>query len=447
MRVSIFFSFRGGAMLRRKAEETLRQWADSDSRKCLMIRGARQVGKTFLADRLGEQFNQYVRINFLETSAMAAIFSGNLDVETLLMNFSVYMPTAKFEPGKTLLFLDEIQECPEAITSLKFWAQDGRFKVLVSGSMLGIDYKRPSSYPVGAVEYLDMTSLDFEEYLWALGVSEAVTAHLRDCFEKCLPVAPPIHDQMMRNLRTYLVTGGMPEAVSIYIERNSMAETDQKLRTILTDYRYDIAHYASADIKLKAEKCYFSLPEQLAKANHKFQYSIVEKGGNARKYGSSVDWLRNAYLTVECRNVTNLEMPLAAHQDMTQFRLYPTDIGLLTSMYDYPFKALLLSSGQQAALQAKGGVYEALIAEMLYKRGHRGLFFRKNEQATFEIEYLLEREEGIVPIEVKSGRSRSRSLDRLLEREEIPYGYKLIDGNVGRAGKKITLPLYMAMFL
>lgn len=220
--------------------------------------------------------------------------------------------------------------------------------------MLGIDYKRPSSYPVGAVEYLDMTSLDFEEYLWALGVSEAVTAHLRDCFEKCLPVAPPIHDQMMRNLRTYLVTGGMPEAVSIYIERNSMAETDQKLRTILTDYRYDIAHYASADIKLKAEKCYFSLPEQLAKANHKFQYSIVEKGGNARKYGSSVDWLRNVYLTVECRNVTNLEMPLAAHQEMTQFRLYPTDIGLLTSMYDYPFKALLLSSGQQAALQAWG---------------------------------------------------------------------------------------------
>ena len=434
-------------MLKRKAEERLLQWADSDSRKCLMIRGARQVGKTYLAEWLGGRFDHYVRVNFLEMPRMTAIFSGDLDVDSLLLNFSVYMPQARFVPGRTLLFLDEIQECPEAITSLKFWALDGRFKVIVSGSMLGIDYKRPSSYPVGSLEYLDMTSLDFEELLWALGVSQSVTDHLADCFENCIPVSQPLHEQMMNYLRTYLVLGGMPEAVNVYLQENSLAEADQKLRTILDDYRYDIAHYAAPDIKLKAEKCYFSIPDQLAKANHKFQYSFIEKGGNARKYGSSIYWLRSAYLTAQCHNVANLEMPLSAHQDNANFRVYTTDIGLLTAMYDYSFKALLLDNGRQSALQAKGGIYEALIADMLYKNGHQALYFRKNEQATFEIEFLLEKEEGIIPVEVKAGRSRSRSLDRALERVEIPFGYKLIDGNVGRVGKKITLPLYMAMFL
>ena len=435
-------------MLRRKIMDTLSAWARSEEKKCLLLRGARQVGKTFMADRLGEElFPNYVRANFLESPGLKAVFSGNLDVATLLLNFSLFLPDAAFVPGRTLLLLDEIQECPEAITSLKFWAADGRFKVLATGSMLGIDYKRPTSFPVGSVRYVDMWALDFEEFLWAAGIPEAAVDALRGCFEACGKVPDALHDRMMELLRAYMAVGGMPEVVTSFFENNSAAAADRKQREILQGYRYDIAHYASPEIKLKAEKCYFSIPDQLAKENHKFQYSVVERGGNARKFGTSLDWLQGAYLTVPCKNVKNIEYPLSAHVDEGNFRIYPSDIGLLCGMYDYGLKARLMRAEDTYSWQAKGGIYEALAADLLTKNKNRELFFRRNEQSTFEIEFLLTDRDGIIPVEVKSGRSRSRSLDNLLEKKEIPYGYKLTTGNAGRQGKKITLPVYMAMFL
>ena len=257
-----------------------------------------------------------------------------------------------------------------------------------------------------AMEYVDMHALDFEEFLWANGVSEAV---------------------------------------SVFLENRSMVEADQKQRAILMDYRYDIAHYAEADIKLKAEKCYFSLPDQLTKENHKFQFSVVEKGSNARKYKTSLEWLENADLICRCYNVKTIHFPLQTYRDITNFRVYPTDIGLLVGMFSYEVKVAILED--RLAGGARGGLYEALVADMLIKNGHKELYFRKNEQATFEIEFLRETPEGIMPVEVKSGRSRSRSLDNLLERDDIKCGFKLTPGNVGVKDKKITMPLYMAMFL
>lgn len=434
--------------LRRKVSGELFAWADSDEKKCLLLRGARQVGKTYVADYLGsKRFSRYIRVNFLESPGLKAVFSGNLDINTLLLNFSLYMPGAEFVPGETLLLLDEIQECPEAVTSLKFWAQDGRFKVIATGSMLGIDYKRPSSYPVGSIRYVDMWALDFEEFLWAAGIPEAAIEILRGHFETCSEVPEALHVRIFQLLRAYAAIGGMPEAVTAFFEANSAAAADKKQREILNGYRYDIAHYASPKIKLKAEKCYFSIPDQLAKDNHKFQYSIVEKGSAARKFGTSLDWLRGACLTIPCWNVKNIEFPLSARTDSTNFRLYPSDIGLLSGMHEYALKARLMQEEKGSSWQAKGGIYEALTADLLSKNKNRELYFRKNEQSTFEIEFLLTKEDGIIPVEVKAGRSRSRSLDNLLERREIPYGYKLVYGNAGRVGKKITLPIYMAMFL
>jgi len=435
--------------LQRNAYQKLLAWKERTGRKkCLIVRGARQVGKTSLVEYFGEsEYDNLVSVNFLKTPRLKSVFASDLVVKTLLLNFSVYLPDAVFEPGHTLLFLDEIQECPEAITSLKFWAEDGRFDIIASGSMLGIDYKRPTSYPVGSVEYLDMTSLSFPEFLRANGIRDEVMQLLRERFAGHEAVPLPIHERMMELLRQYLVVGGMPEAVTAYLEHNSIAAADDVQRRILEDYRYDIAHYAAADEKIKAESCYFSLPRQLGKENHKFQYSVVEKGSNARKYGSSVDWLVQADLAVKVCNVDPIAVPLADHADESNFRLYPTDIGLLTGMLDYSVKASLLDPHNDLlAPDTKGGLYEALVADMLYKNGHRRLYFSKNEQGSFELEFLLP-ESGAVPVEVKSGRSRSRSLDNLLKRQEIPYGYKLIDGNVGKADKKITLPLYMAMFL
>lgn len=201
-------------------------------------------------------------------------------------------------------------------------------------------------------------------------------------------------------------------------------------------------------IKLKAEKCYFSLPDQLSKDNHKFQYSAVEKGGNARKFSTSLDWLEGAYLTSKVMNLNGYDLPLRKSEDSQSFRVYATDIGLFVAMFEYSVKERILNPGKtdQASFR-KGGIYEAVIADVLLKNGYRELYFRKDEASTFEIEFIIEKADGAIPIEVKSTNSRSKSLDNLLKKSEIPYGYKLISGNIGVTDKKITLPLYMAMFI
>lgn len=436
-------------MIHRTAEQRIAAWKKKGAKKCLMLRGARQVGKTTLAEYVADSlYASGVTINFLESPGYKRIFSGNLDADTIRMNISAYMPMAKLIPGDTLLFLDEIQECPEAITALKFLARDRQMDVIASGSMLGLDYNRPASYPVGSIEYLDMTSLTFAEFIRAAGISDEITDVLRGCFASCEAVPEALHHRMLELLRLYLVIGGMPEVVDHYFTENSLAAADERQRAILKDYRYDIAHYATADIKIKAENCYYSLPGQLSKENHKFQYSVVEKGSNARKYATALDWLHGAYLVRFVHNVSKTASPLRTYRENTNFRVYPTDIGLLCGMFPYEMKLSLLEDRDAKTIgEAKGGLYEALIADILFKNHEEELYFRKNEQATFELEFLIENKDGIIPVEVKAGNSRSKSLDSILEHNDIPYGYKLCNGNVGRNGKKITLPLYMAMFL
>ncbi len=436
-------------MLKRDVEKELRRWKENSERKCLVIRGPRQVGKTYTIERFCEEmYRSFIEINFLETPAMKKIFSGDLDSGTIRKNISLYLPGERILPGETCLFLDEIQECPEAITALKFLAKDKDMDLIASGSMLGIDYKRPTSYPVGAIRYVDMYSLSFREFLYAAGVTDEILDELREHFRDKTPVPWAIHDKITELFRLYMILGGMPEVLSIYFETASIADAERKLKDILTDYRYDIAHYAAADIKIKAENCYFSLPGQLSKENHKFMYSNVEKGGTSRKFGSSIDWLKSAELIRCVYNTKAYDIPLSAQRIDDNFRVYPTDIGLLLGMYERNVREYIIHPDDKMfGGAAKGGIYEAVIADILIKNGHKDLYFRKTESATFEIEFLLENEDGIIPLEVKAGKSRSRSLDNLLQREEIPYGYKIIDGNVGVAGKKITIPHYMAMFL
>jgi len=435
-------------MLRRKIESKLNNWKNNSSKKCLLIRGARQVGKTTSVREFGKNYNSFIEINFLKTPELSAIFSGNLDIKTLLLNFSLYLPEADFIPNETLIFLDEIQECPNAITSLKFWMEDGRYDIIASGSMMGIDYKRPTSYPVGSIDYIDMTPMSFEEFLWAKGISEDVLHTLLGHFREQTKIPDALNDKFFSFLREYMCIGGMPEVIAMYVSGSSISDCYKKQTAILNDYRYDIAHYASSDVKIKAEKCYFSLPDQLSKENHKFKYSVVEKGGNARKYESSIEWLLGAYLVISCNNVSRMVSPLMSVKIDDNFRIYPTDIGILTSMFDYSIKKTLFTDSFDKAMgYLRGGLYEALIADMLYKNGHDHLYFRKTEQGSFEIEFLLDDGINVIPVEVKAGNSRSRSLDNALKKDNIPYGYKLITGNAGKDGKKITLPLYMAMFL
>lgn len=436
-------------MLQREVTTEIKKWKETQNHKCLVIRGARQVGKTFTVEHFcREEYNSFIEINFLETPSMKKIFSGDLDVKTIKKNISLYLPDGKFIPGDTCIFLDEIQECPEAITSLKFLAKEKDFDVIASGSMLGIDYKRPTSYPVGSIQYIDMYSLNFREFLRACGIGDEIIDELRNHFQNRTSVPWAIHDKTMELFKLYIILGGMPEALSLYFENNSLADADRKIRDILNDYRYDIAHYAAADVKIKAEECYFSLPNQLSKDNHKFKYSIVEKGGTARKFGSSIDWLKGAYLIKCVHNISGYDIPLSNGAIKDNFRIYPTDIGLLMGMFERTVKEHIIHPEDSNLSGAvKGGIYEAVIADILMKNGYKDLFFRKNETSTFEVEFLIENQDGVIPIEVKAGKSKSKSLDNLLKKDEIQYGYKLIDGNVGVAGKKITLPLYMAMFI
>lgn len=439
-------------MFKREADQRLRDFGSSSPHKCLMVRGAGRVGKTWSVRKLGgsDLFDSFIEVNFLEQPELKRIFSGNLDVKTLLLNFSIYMPGHEFIPGRTLLFLDEIQECPEAMTSLKFWAEDGRFRVIAGGSMAGINRMRPSSYPVDSVEYLDMKPLGFREFLWALGIREEAISVLEDCFHNGMPVQDAIHEQMMKYLRLYMVVGGMPEVVQFFIDHNNMQKVDALQRALLKDYRNDITRFAPPTVRVKAEQCYLSLKDQLGKENHKFQYFIVEHGGTKRKFGSALNWLCSTDLVTTCHKVSRVESPLEAFAGADDFHLYPADIGMLTAMYDDSLRQMLLDDADRtdpALRQVKNAMAEALAACMLTHRNNRELFYYRNDTTKTRMEFLLSSADGVIPVEVKARNSRSRSLDRILDSADIPYGYKLTSGNIDISGKKRTMPLYMAMFL
>jgi len=366
----------------------------------------------------------------------------------------LYFLGTELVPGKTALFLDEIQECERAVSALKFLAQDATADVYVSGSLLGIQYKNKTSFPVGYVDFETMYSLDFEEFLWAMGVDEDIYESLGEYFQNGRKLPEAIHDRMSRYLRQYLVLGGMPEVVAAFAETNDYSRADRVQRNLYQSYLLDIARYADAAIKIKAESCYKSIPVQLSKENHKFQYKVVEKGGNAKKFGSSLDWLVSAQMVIPVMNVSAAEYPLKSFAKEDNLRLYPNDIGLLICTYGYELKRALLEEespdepGTGILLKtAKGGIYEALAADMLKKTGIEQLYFYRNEAGTVEIEFLIEGNDGVIPLEVKAGRSGTKSLNKILESEDIRYGYKFASQNIGRAGKKITMPLYMMPFV
>lgn len=440
-------------MLKRKALDMLSVWKGKRDRKPLIVEGARQVGKTFAVRAFAsDAYATTYELNFLERPALKQVFEGNLSANDVLAGIRLSFPENRYEAGRTLIFLDEIQACPQALTALKFLGGDSRFDVIASGSALGMLHGQVSSWPVGQVEYLHMYSLDFEEFLWAAGVDEAIIETVRGYRngEKRIPEA--IHRAMMRYLRQYLVIGGMPDVVKAFFPEYDYVAADEVQRRIYSDYVADIAHYAEPETRLKAQKCWRSVPLQLAKENHKFQYATVEHRGTTRKFGSAVDWLLAAEMVGRVLNVTKVEYPLRAFEMEDHFRLYPMDIGLLISTYDFGLKRALVSEegvNQTESIvlkTAKGGIYEALAAEMLWKRGRKGLHFYRNTMGTVEIEFLLEGEEGVIPVEVKAGNNKTRSLNTILESVEIARGFKFADQNAGIDGKKITLPLYMLMF-
>ena len=434
-------------MLKRKATDYIENWIKTKNKKCLLVQGPRQVGKTYLVEHFAaNHYEDFIEINFKEMPSAREIFTGDLTIDKMVMAIKFRFPEKKLLPKKTLIFLDEIQECEEAITSLKFWAIDNRFDVIASGSLLGIDYKRASSYPVGYVDYLKLYGLDFEEFLWAMRISSEMVSFLKDSLSSKAIIPGAINSQMLSYYRQYIAIGGMPEVVQKYVDTKDFREVDKIQKNLLMGYQYDIAHYASAEEKVKAEKCYLSLSKQLLdKENHKFQYKEVEKGGRAQKYYSSIEWLIRADIIHLCRRVTDIKFDLDDYAKDDFFRAYTTDLSLLMAMKDFSIKQHIVENTLTGS--SKGGIYECAISDALYKKGYK-LYFYKNETTKRELDFIIQNDGKVVPIEVKSSNNRANSLSLLMKGNKISSGYKFIDGNIGISEEGIiTLPLYMVAFI
>lgn len=438
-------------MLKRKAYQKLLEWKNSHHHNCLMVQGARQVGKTYLVREFGKkEYKSFVEINFIKNPELKLIFNDNLDPETIYKKMTAMINGVNLIKGNTLIFLDEIQACGNARTALKFLAEDGRFDVITSGSLLGLTYGEdddentevPLSVPTGYETFLMMYSLDFEEFLWAEGYENSIP-YLKEFFDKKEKVPFILNDKFETLFREYMVVGGMPEVVSDYVDNHDFTRVSAIQEKILENYRFDIAKHAKGAEKIKVRKCYDAIPKQLAKELTKFQYSTVEKGQTSKKYGGSVQWLKDSNFVNPCYNIHEPYLPLIANAYDDQFKLYINDTGLLCAMYGFEIKKAILENTIKG--NAKGGIYENVIAEMLVKRGHK-LYYYKPDDSN-ELEFLIEKNASVIPIEVKAGNTATKSLNRFIESYKPFVAYKLIDGNVGVDGVKLTLPHYMVMFI
>ena len=431
-------------MLKRKIINQLLDWKNREDKNSLLVKGARQVGKTFIIDHFcRNNYDNYVYINFDQNPDYRSIFDNDLDVETLFKQITLRVPRAKLVPFKTVIFLDEIQNCPRARTALKFLSLDKRFDVIASGSMLGIHYKEVPSYPVGYEDILEMHSLDFEEFLWANEVSAESIDEIRDYFDKKRAVPEAMHARMTELFKEYIVVGGMPRVVNNFVNRHDFAQALRIQREILSDYYDDIAKYAEGTEKAKARACFQSIPRHLSKDYKKFRYALVSKGGSARKYGGSLQWLYDAGIVNFCHNLSLPEAPLAGNAIGDAFKVYMCDTGLLVAMLDDGTQEDIIDGNLGIY---KGAIYENIIADVFGKMNRKLYYFEYNSK--IEVDFIIRYNRLVTAVEVKSADNvYSKSLNSLLTKYKVEKGIRLSMKNVGSQGAIDSYPLYMAMFL
>lgn len=443
-------------MLKRKMYDNLLEWKhrrkEEKLKKCLLIKGARQVGKSFIVREFGKnEYSSFLSIDFYRQPDMKNIFSGELTSEEILKRITAYVRGFNLVPGKTLIFMDEIQCCGNARTAIKFLAEDMRFDVISSGSLLGLTYGEdgddsvevPESVPVGYETQVTMYSLDFEEFLWACGYGDDSISAIKTYFDSDEPVPEVLHDKFESLFREFIVVGGMPEVVADFCRHKDFGRVDRIQNDILNEYRDDIAKHAKGKEKQLVRMCYDAVPKQLAKELKKFQYATVEKGQTRRKYGGSVQWLSDSAIVNACYNIREPYLPLMANANEDQFKMYVNDTGLLCCMYGFETKLAILNDSIRG--NARGGIYENIIAECLVKKGYSLYYYKPDSEQ--EIEFLIEKDGGVVPVEVKAGNNRTASLNKYMEEHRPEIVYKLIGGRNGRVGTKKTVPHYMVMFL
>lgn len=436
-------------MLKRKIEQRLQEWKRSPNRKPLLIKGCRQCGKTYsVLDFAKKNYKHVVYLNFFENPDYCSVFEGSLEIDNITMLLSALLGSeAVFEPGNTILVLDEIQECPDARTALKFFHLDGRYDVIGIGSLLGVRgyEKEPKSIPVGYETTIDMSPLDFEEFLWANGISEVVIDSLRKNIRGVTPVPAALHKKMRQLLLQYTVVGGMPDVVQTFVDTKRLDEVLNMQRDIVRSYEDDMIKYANQKDKSHILECFQSIPKQLSKENKKFQYSVVKKGSTASKYAGSLQWIEDAGIISRCYNLTATELPLDGNAQDDVFKVYMRDCGLFISMLEDGTQFDVL---QGNLARYKGAIFENLIADMFTKMGRKLYYFHKN--SGLEVGFVIRYKGACTLVEVKASSGNTKSTKTILahpEKYHVNSAIKLGDYNVGKSGEILTLPLYMAFLL
>lgn len=436
-------------MLKRKIEQRMDEWKSTPKHKPLIIKGCRQCGKTYsVLDFAKKNYSHVVYLNFFQNPDYASVFAGSLEIDNIVMMLSALLgKEAVFKPGETVLVLDEIQDCPEARTALKFFRDDGRYDVIGTGSLLGVKGygKEPKSVPVGAETVIDMYPLDFEEFLWANGIEEPIIEMLKKHLEDETPVPEALHNRMRQLMLQYAVVGGMPDAVQTFVDTKQMDEVLSIQRDIVRSYEDDMVKYADKKDKSRIKECFQSIPKQLAKENKKFQYSVVKKGSTASKYAGSLQWIEDAGIITRCYNLGITELPLDGNADKDTFKVYMRDMGLFVSMLEDGTQYDIL---QGKLFGYKGAIFENLIADIFGKMGRKLYYFHKD--SGMEVDFVIRYKGECVLVEVKAATGNTKSTKTILhhpEKYHVYHAIKLGDYNVGRNEQILTLPLYMAFLL
>lgn len=436
-------------MLKRKIEDTLEQWIRTPDHNPIIIKGCRQCGKTFSVLRFARKhYAHVVYLNFFENPRYVQAFAGSLAVDDLVLYLtSLLGRDAVFEAGKTCLVLDELQECPNARAALKFFKLDGRYDVIGTGSLLGIKgYRNQTvSVPVGYETELEMRPLDFEEFLWANGITTAITETLQRSLTDRTPVPQVLHDRMRELLLQYVVVGGMPAVVNDFVNNRQMNRVLQMQRDIVNGYRDDMIKYAAPSDKSKIRECFDSIPKQLSKEYKKFQYSLIKKGSTASRFLGSLQWIEDAGIIRRCYNLNITELPLDGNAQADVFKVYMADIGLLVSMLEDGTQYDIL---QGNLFGYKGAIFENLMADILGKMGRKLYYFHKD--SGLEVDFVIRYRGECTLLECKAVTGNTKSARTILnhpEKYHVNHALKLGNYNVGEEGNIITLPLYMAFLL
>ncbi len=442
-------------MFKRKIESVLQSWFEDASHKPLVVKGVRQCGKTSsVVDFARRHFKNVVYLDFREHPDYKIFFTPNLEVDAIIMRITAAMPTIEVEAGETCFVFDEIQDCPRARGSLKYFHLDGRYEVMCTGSLLGVNgYKTPeekleeeeASIPVGFEDIVNMYPMDFEEWLWANGIKRMHFDYLKKCLDSETPVEEALHDRFRELLNQYIVVGGMPEVVSTFLETKQLGKVIAAQRRIVDEYKSDMVKYAVTADKSRIRECFESIPAQLAREYKKFSYTVVRLGGRGRDYAGSLQWIEDAGIIRRCYNTEITELPLDGHRIQSEFKVYMADIGLLVSMLEEGTQSSIL---QGDLLGYNGAIKENLLADIFGKMGRKLYYYHKD--GGLELDFLMRYKGKCTPVECKATTGNAKSMRTMLKHPEkyhVESALKLGDYNVGRNGQLLTLPLYMTFLL